>query len=137
MGLPEGYTVKAKEDVTERENRGLVMAFAKVTAIQKRLADMGYEPDKAKPSDFVPFYARLTPEEQHDLEGYQEVLVSALVRKDGQRLTVDEVLDLPKSTFDRLVEAASAVYNEVVTESRDASPDEFADPNPSTGASAD
>lgn len=137
MGLPEGYTVKAKDEVTERDNRVLVAAMARVKLVLTRLEEMGYEPDKAKPAAIEPFYVRLSDEERNDLECFKEALVAALVLRDGKRMTVDEALDLPAGVFAVLAEEASGVYNEVAREGSEASPDDHKDPNPSTGASDD
>jgi hypothetical protein len=70
--------------------------------------------DETKPETWTTF-SQISDEDQDNLDGYQAALICGMVSSWtlGDLPDEDNVLDLPKATFDALANACGAEFNQV------------------------
>lgn len=126
------YVIKARGDLTEREDRLIMAALYKFQLVDERLTELGY--DRSVP-ETGRVWAQLTPDEYADVRGYEDVLIVTMLKswdREAPLPDLDTVLDLPKPLRDAILIDASAEY----TRQENFGADGYADPKADTGDSA-
>lgn len=117
----------SKDEITERQSRQIARAFMVAGATVAKLSQLGFDQNDTSTWGV---WSQLTDEEQDNVRSYETSLISNMVKSWSfdKDITVESALDLPKSTFDRLVIACSEEYNKA----EDFSPDGSEDPKAHT-----
>lgn len=128
--LPNGQSaiLHNRDEISERTARRIARAYMVAGATAARLVELGY--DESNPLSWAK-YAELTDDERNNLDGYEAELVVGFVKSWSLEGTpsLDVVLDLPRSTFRVLADAAQAEWNAT----GEFGPDGVTDPKAPTG----
>ena len=108
----QSAVIARKEDISERASRNITRAFMAAAGAASRLSGAGFNETD---STTWGVFSDISEQDQNALDGYQAALVVNMVRSWtlGELPTLDSVLDLPKATFDALVNACSEEFNRV------------------------
>jgi hypothetical protein len=112
--LPNGQSavIRSRAEVSERTVRAISRAFMRAAGTAAKLQAQGF--DETKPETWTTF-SQISDEDQDNLDGYQAALICGMVSSWtlGDLPDEDNVLDLPKATFDALANACGAEFNQV------------------------
>jgi hypothetical protein len=103
--------LRTRDEITERVSRLIARAYTRATGAIAKLVASGF--DEKDPETWAKF-ADLTDSDLDDIDGYQAVLIEAMVKSWslGDLPTADTALDLPKATFEALAQACSDAYSD-------------------------
>lgn len=128
--LPNGQSavIRSREEISERISRTISRAYLEAVSVAAKLVKTGF--DDANPASWDAL-ASLNDTERNALDGYQVALVVGMISSWtlGDLPTHDTALDLPKATFDALVNACSEEFQ---GKSEEFGPDGVEDPKAPT-----
>jgi hypothetical protein len=106
--LPNGQSavIRSRDEVSERISRTISRAYLEAVSVAAKLVKTGFDDSNPASWDAI---TSLNDTERNALDGYQVALVVGMISSWtlGDLPTHDTALDLPKATFDALVNACA------------------------------